>query len=407
MPRHILLVGDESQRLHAPQLLPRAQQWQVSAAQGCDQALRQLERQPPDVVVADMDVLDPEGVALLLTVGERWPGVSRIALSELPDYPNQSYEVRAPVAHQYISWERAPAELNDAIERCLGIQDLLSQPELRALIGTIRHLPPRPRIFTRLQVMLSHRNVTPKKVCAVIEADVAITAKVLQLANCAYFHNGERITSVEQAIVRVGFHGIRNLVMCSEVMACWTRAARSNLDLEAMQAHVQRVARVTAALTAGHPCSDEAVLAAFLHDIGYWVLRQERPAQLDQAAELALTENILMHEAERRVLGTCHAQIGAYLLGLWGMPSTLVEAVAYHHAPERAGARRFTSLAALAVAHALSGTDDGDAFASLPRRDAGVGHAFLDPLEGRPFSWGEAEKTAMACLAGPDPLHTY
>ena len=402
MPRHILLVGDDTQRLQTSQLLPRTDRWHISAVRDCSQALQQLERGPPDVLVADMDVLDPEGVALLLMVGERWPGVSRIALSELPDCPDRFCESPAPVAHQYVNWGQAPAQLHDAIERCLGIQDLLSQPQLRALIGSIRHLPPRPRIFTRLQVMLSHRNVTPQKVCAVIEADVAITAKVLQLANCAYFHNGARITSVAQAIVRLGFHGIRNLVLCSEVMARWSRAGRSSLDLEAMQAHVQRVARVTAALTAGQACSDEAVLAAFLHDIGYWVLRQERPAQLEEAADLAVAQNLLMHEAEKRVLGTCHAEVGAYLLGLWGMPGTLVEAVARHHAPERAVGRRFTALAALAVAHALSGTDDGDAFASLPRRDAGIGQAYLEQLEGAPFTWAAAQKTAMDCLARQD-----
>jgi HD-like signal output (HDOD) protein len=166
-----------------------------------------------------------------------------------------------------------------------------------------------------------------------------------------------------------------------------------------MQAHVQRVARVTAALTAGTACSDEAVLAAFLHDIGYWVLVQERPAELDRAAALAVTEDIPMQEAERRVLGASHAEIGAYLLGLWGMPNTLVEAIAHHHTPERVAVRRFNTLSALAVAVALAGTDDSDAFASPPRRNLLVGEAFYEQLEGVPFDWVDAEKVAIACLA--------
>jgi HD-like signal output (HDOD) protein len=172
-----------------------------------------------------------------------------------------------------------------------------------------------------------------------------------------------------------------------------------------MQAHVQQVARVAAALTARSPCRDEAILAAFLHDIGYWVLAQERPAELDRAAALAVREDIPMHEGERRVLGTCHAEIGAYLLGLWGMPNTLVEAVAYHHTPERAGVRRFNTLSALAAAIALSGTDDSDAFSSLPRRNGVIGPDFFDQLEGSPFDWVEAEKVTMACLAEQDPAY--
>ncbi len=284
------------------------------------------------------------------------------------------------------------------MERCLGLQDVMSHSGLRLLIGSIRQLPTRPRTFARLQVMMSHKNVTPKKICAVIEADAAITAKVLQLANCAMFHEQDRVKSIEQALVRLGFSGVRNLVMCSEVLAGWGRAAASDVDLDSMQAHVQRVARVTAALTLGAACNDEAVLAAFLHDIGYWVLVQERPSELDRAAALALSEDIPMHEAERCVLGTSHAEIGAYLLGLWGMPNTLVEAIAYHHTPERAGVRRFNSTSALAVALSLSGTDDSDAFASPPRRNGVVGQDYFEQLEGCPFDWIDAEKLAMACL---------
>ena len=399
MPRHILLVGDDARQLQAQALLPRAHHWTTTFAGSATQALQDLERRPQDVVVADMEALAPEGGTLLATVSARWPWTSRIAISASPDCATHPYHVPSPAAHQYIYRECVAAEFHEAIERCLKLQDCLSNPGLRLLIGSIRHLPPRPRTFARLQVMMSHKNVTPKKICAVIEADAAITAKVLQLANCAMFHDQDRVRSIEQALIRLGFAGVRNLVMCSEVLTGWSGIAGSDVDLDAMQAHVQRVARVTAALTAGTACSDEAVLAAFLHDIGYWVLVQERPVELDRAATLAVLEDIPMHEAERRVLGTSHAEIGAYLLGLWGMPNTLVEAIAQHHTPERAGVRRFNTLSALAVALALSGTDDSDAFSSPPRRNGVVGAQFYEQLEGCPFDWVDAEKLAMACLA--------
>jgi HD-like signal output (HDOD) protein len=399
MPRHILLVGDDARRLQAQALLPRAHHWITTHAGSSAQAVHELERQPQDVVVADADALGPDGVGLLATVSVRWPWTSRIAISASTDCAREPYQVPYPAAHQYLYRECVAGEFHEAIERCLKLQDCLSHPGLRLLIGSIRQLPPRPRTFARLQVMMSHRNVTPKKICAVIEADAAITAKVLQLANCAMFHDQDRVRSIEQALVRLGFSGVRNLVMCSEVLAGWSAVAGSHVNLDSMQAHVQRVARVTAALTAGTACNDEAVLAAFLHDIGYWVLVQERPEELGRAAALAVTEDIPMHEAERRVLGTSHAEIGAYLLGLWGMPNTLVEAVAHHHTPERAGVRRFNSVSALAVALALSGTDDSDAFASPPRRNGVVGEQFYEQLEGCPCDWVDAEKLAMACLA--------
>ncbi len=402
MPRYILLVGDDARRLQDQALLPRTHHWVTTFVSSGAQALHELQRRPQDVVVADAEALAPDGEVLLVAVSERWPWTSRIAISASPDCASHPYQVPIPTAHQYIYRECAADEFHEAVERCLKLQDCLSHPGLRLLIGSIRQLPPRPRTFARLQVMMSHKNVTPKKICAVIEADAAITAKVLQLANCAMFHDQDRVRSIQQALVRLGFSGVRNLVMCSEVLAGWSRATCSDVNLDSMQAHVQRVARVTAALTAGTPCNDEAVLAAFLHDIGYWVLVQERPEELDRAAALAVTEDIPMHEAERLVLGTSHAEIGAYLLGLWGMPNTLVEAIAHHHTPERAGVRRFNALSALAVALALSGTDDSDAFATPPRRNGVIGEQFYEQLEGCPFDWVDAEKLAMTCLAGQD-----
>jgi HD-like signal output (HDOD) protein len=393
MPRHILLVGDDARRLQDQALLPRTHHWITTFVGTGAQALHELQRRPQDVVVADAEALAPDGEVLLVAVSERWPWTSRIAISASPECASHAYQVPIPTAHQYIYRECAADEFHEAIERCLKLQDCLSHPGLRL---------PRPRTFARLQVMMSHKHVTPKKICAVIEADAAITAKVLQLANCAMFHDQDRVRSIQQALVRLGFSGVRNLVMCSEVLAGWSRATCSDVNLDSMQAHVQRVARVTAALTAGTPCHDEAVLAAFLHDIGYWVLVQERPEELDRAAALAVTEDIPMHEAERLVLGTSHAEIGAYLLGLWGMPNTLVEAIAHHHTPERAGVRRFNSLSALAVALALSGTDDSDAFATPPRRNGVIGEEFYEQLEGCPFDWVDAEKLAMTCLAGQD-----
>jgi HD-like signal output (HDOD) protein len=383
--------------------VPGAAAWIVTVAATASEALLELERRPQDVVVADVDAGTADTAPLLLAISERWPSTSRIALCGSLGCSSQAYQVPFPAAHQYIFRESAAGEVHEAIERCLRLQDLLSQPGLRSLIGSVHRLPPRPRTFARLQVMMSHKNVTPKKICAVIEADAAITAKLLQLANCVMFHEREPIKSIEQALTRLGFLAVRNLVMCSEVIAGWQRAARSDLDLDFMQAHVQRVARVTAALTVGSPWSDEAVMAAFLHDIGYWVLVQERPAQLDRAAALAVTRDIPMQEAERCVLGTSHAEIGAYLLGLWGMPNTLVEAIAHHHTPEVVGVTRFNTLTALAAALALSGTDDSDAFSTPPRRNGVVGQAFFERLEGIPCDWVDAEKLAMACLAEQDP----
>ena len=118
---------------------------------------------------------------------------------------------------------------------------------------------------------------------------------------------------------------------------------------------------------------------------------------LDRAYHWALENGVPMHEAERQTIGSSHAQIGGYLLGLWGLPDSVVAAVAHHHTPERMQPQGFNALAALAVAHALAGTDDTAAFRSLPQPDARVGAEYWESVSA-PFSWSEAMRRAVVSL---------
>ncbi|HTW38503.1 MAG TPA: response regulator [Steroidobacteraceae bacterium] len=392
--KRILFVDDDAQLLEALRLRlrPRSRNWHASFAATADEAVGILERQAQDVVVSGLN-----GAQLLQSVGERWPQAVRIALASTDD-PHRGMQL-LPFAHQYVARTCPPQQLEQIIERCLKLQEVLAEPGLRTLIGRIRQLPAQPRIFARLQVVMANENVAPRDIGRIITADAVITAKVLQIANSAFFRRARRITNIEQAVMYLGFPGVRNLVMCAEVFARWPgKLSHAALDLDLLQLHVQQVASVAAVLTVGTRWSDDSVLAALLHDIGYWVLIQECPRELEQAVELAITQGIPMHIAETRLMGASHAELGAYLLGLWGLPYSVIEAVAHHHDPARPQAAQFDVLAALAVSIALSGTDDTDAFRSGPPRSGVVGPDFLLGLEA-PFGWGEAEARAAGCLA--------
>jgi HD-like signal output (HDOD) protein len=143
-------------------------------------------------------------------------------------------------------------------------------------------------------------------------------------------------------------------------------------------------------------------LAALLHDIGYWILAYECPRELERAYQWAREKDVTMQEAERATLGSSHAEIGGYLLGIWGLPDSIVAAVAHHHAPERMQPREFNALAAVAVAHALADTDDAAAFRSLLQPDVQVGAEYLESVSA-PFSWSEAVRRAAVSLQSPPP----
>jgi len=400
--QRILFVDDDRQLLDGLRrgLAARASEWEMRFVESGERALEELEVFHCDVIVSDVRMPGLDGTAVLATASERRPNAIRIALSGAADLADT---VRLlPVAHQYLSKPCPAPQLEKVIERCLKLHDVLGEPSLRALIGRVRQLPAHPLISTKLKVTSANDSASFQRVGKLITADAVLSAKVVQIVNSSFFRPARRITNVEQAVQYMGFAGVRNLMLCAEVFGRWPgKLVNAAVDLESLQQHAQGTAVIAEALTRGTTWADDSVLAALLHDIGYWVLSQECPADLSRALDVAVEEGVPLHRAETRVIGASHAEVGAYLLGLWGLPYPVIEAVAHHHEPEKFRSERFSVLSALAVALALSGTDDGDAFRVAPPRSETVGPAYLLGL-GAPFTWNEAEARAVACLAAPD-----
>ncbi|HTV51119.1 MAG TPA: HDOD domain-containing protein [Steroidobacteraceae bacterium] len=401
--KHIVVADADSAVLEALRTDPALglPDWQVRFVSSAELAMQALDEQPADALVCDLSLATRDGTPLVREVSERYPVAARIALSRGSDA--DAKPALLPYAHQVVSKPCAGQPLVELIERCLRLRELMSQASLRALVGRIRQLPPRPRIFARLQVLLANEDALPRDVSRIVSADAVITVKVLQLANSAFYRCVRHISNIEQAVIHLGFNRVRNLVLCAEVFARLpSRPGRAVVDLELLQRHAQSVAAVAHALTLRTAWSDDAVLAALLHDIGYWVLVQECPEELQQARDLALARNLSIEHAESAVLGASHAELGAYLLGLWGLPEPVIDAVGHHHHPDRAIPGRFDVLAAVAIACALAGTDDSDVFGAPMPRSSAVGPGYLAQVAA-PFSWADAEECAVGCLAALEP----
>ena len=396
--RHVLFVDDEPQVLEGlrARLQPLVGKWHMTFVDSGADALARFEQTPHDVIVSDISMPGMDGAQLLHAISERWPATIRIALSGLSDV-DQKLRV-LPLAHQFLAKPCRPEQLEDAVARSLQLREELTHPRVRAIIGGIRQLPARPQVFARLQVVMARPDASAREVARVIAADTALTVKVLQLANSAFFRRARRISNIEQAVQYLGFQTVRNLVMCAEVFSRWPgRMRHAAVDLEDLQMHAQRTAAVAQAITAGAHCCDDTVLAALLHDIGYWILIQECPRELEQAVELALAAGICLTQAEYEILGTSHAEIGAYLLAIWGLPHAVVEAVAHHHQPARVKSVGLDCLSALAVAMALAGGDDSDGCARTLIPSERVGADYLATLEST-LTWAEAQTRARTCL---------
>jgi HD-like signal output (HDOD) protein/CheY-like chemotaxis protein len=396
--KRILFVDDDIPLLEGLRVLlrQREREWTMRFVNSGAQALAEFQTQPYDVIVSDIRMPGMHGTRLLRTVSERWPEAARIALSGVAD-PEQAMHL-APIAHQFLSKPCDSSGLEQVIDRYLRLQELLPEPALRAMVGRTRRLPPLRRTYAKLQSAVLSNDPNTREVTQIVGNDTIIAAKVLQLANSAFFRPGRCTSNIDQAVSDLGVATLRRLVTSAEVFAQWPpKPTTAILDFERLQLHTQAVTSVAQALTMGTSLADDVRLAALLHDIGYWILAHECPRELERARHCALEKGVPMNEAERQAIGISHAEIGGYLLGIWGLPEAVVAAVAHHHAPERMQPRGFDALAAVVVANALADTDDTAAFGASLQPDVQVGATYLESMSA-PFSWSEAVQRAAVCL---------
>jgi putative nucleotidyltransferase with HDIG domain len=396
--RRVLFVDDDPQLLEGLRIRLRRMReaWEMEFVNSGREAIDVMERRPFDVIVSDQRMPEMDGATLLDIVRERWPRTVRIVLS---GYAELEQTVRlVPVAHQYISKPCDPAQLESSISRCLALQELLGQPALRELVGQLGRLPPAPTTYVRLQAAMASETSSVADIAGIIASDTIVTGKLLQMVNSGFFRLPRRVKGVEQAVGYLGLNTVRSLVVSVEVFSAWTAAPRL-ISLEKLQKHASEVAAAALAILPPSQLADDTLLAALLHDIGYWVLTPGRERELAEAQRIATAEALPMDQAEKRVLGASHAEIGAYLLGIWGLPSSIVEAVAHHHTPHAVPGGQFDAVAALCIAHALVETGECAAFsgASIPRSE--ISSDYLAAVRA-PFTWEEASRRVSAALSG-------
>jgi HD-like signal output (HDOD) protein len=359
-----------------------------------DEAIAAFEEQHVDLIVSDVRMPGMDGGQLLSVVKQRWPNAVRIIVSGYSD-PAQAIRLTS-LAHQYVAKPCDGRQLENIIERCFHLQDLLSQERLRQVVGRIGKLPAMPKTYGRLQTALSQPSVTAGEVADIVNADAAIASKVLQITNSAFFRLRKPIVRIKEAITYLGFATIRNLVLSAEISSQWKIPQDlPELDLEQLQSHAQLAAAACKSLAGGRVSADDAWLAGLLHDIGYWILIQECPKELVQALELSRAQGLPLYECERRATGATHAEIGAYLLGLWGLPYSIVEAVALHHTPTAVTPHGYDLLGALAVSHALLERAGAHALTAACEPDPAVDAAYLASLDA-PFDWNESQRRVRA-----------
>jgi len=357
--RRILFVDDDKNILDGIRRMLHTDRtrWEMSFALSGEVAMQLCEAGSFDVVVSDMRMPGMDGATLLGHIRDRYPDTARIALS---GYSDDALTARSlPVVHRFLVKPCNVSELRTTIERMCTLQELLNKPDIRRIIGTVGELPSLSSTYVHLTKVIQDPNASIVKVAAIIEQDVAMSAKVLHLVNSAFFGLARSVTNLSDAVSFLGMETTKNLVLATDAFKAFVPDRRVHQSTyESLERHAREAACIASALSLGREERDVAVIAALLHDIGRLFMASKMPEAFCSVQSLAASRPCKLFEAEEELLGTSHAEIGAYLLGLWGLPNVVVEAIAHHHRPTRIPHSGFDSSIAVYVAELLASENE-------------------------------------------------
>jgi len=330
--------------------------WEMVFAGSGREALDLLAKSPFDIIVSDMMMPQMNGHQLLTRVKVKYPQVARIALSG--QISKEAFLHSVGPIHQFLSKPCTTETLRNTIARVCSFRDLISNEKLRELTSHLESLPSISKLCTELLVEIQSAEPSTKKIGRIIAQDMGMSAKILQLVNSAYFGVRQSVSSISQAINLLGLDAIKTLVVSAKIFSLFQQTKGADFSLNTLWDHSMTVTRWTRAIAKAENVDkqliDEFMLAGMLHDVGILVLVCQLSMEYEQALSLSTKENLPLFSAERKVIGISHAEVGAYLLGLWGFSHNVAEAAAFHHNPADAPAEGFSPLTAVHAAHILT-----------------------------------------------------
>jgi putative nucleotidyltransferase with HDIG domain len=355
--KRVLFVDDEVMLLNLYQMVfeEEKEKWDINTVSNAQSALALIEAQPVDVLISDMRMPGMTGAELVHEVMKRHPKTSRLIMSGHSDSEQVAHCLGA--THQFIAKPFDLKTLRNTISRVCSLDSWLLDDQLTSVVAQLRTLPSLPSLYFRIMEALASPDTPLEQIGDIIASDPSMTAKILQLVNSAFFGIARRISNPTDAIQFLGVSRVRSLVLSLHVFSCFDQVHPRNFSIERVWKHSMSTALVAQKIARRQDADatfvDESYVAGMLHDIGEVMLATSLPEKYEKAVKLAAEQQIALVDAEREIFGVTHAQVGAYLLGLWGLPITIVEAVAFHHTPQESPVKSFSPLTAVHAGSAL------------------------------------------------------
>lgn len=355
--KRILFVDDSQNVLEGlRRMLHRMnKEWDMTFVDDPHAALELLRVNQFDAIVSDMRMPGMNGAQLLSQIAREYPGTVRFILSGHSDH--QLILQSVGCTHQFLAKPCDPAHLIASIRNSFVIRGMLNDEGLKAAVAQVPSLPTLPSTYTKLVKALRLECISLDSIAKLVAEDIGMTAKILQMVNSAFFGLPSRVENPLRAVSLLGMDTIKALVLTAGVFDQFNVASIGNLSLESIYSHSLQVGvmarKVAHKLSLDQRVIDDSQLAGMMHDIGKALLLMNFRDGIRDALHICDIEGKPLHVAEVQVMGVSHAEIGAYLLSLWGEMDPTVEAVLHHHRPSRVMDAKPSALTAVHIANAL------------------------------------------------------
>ena len=207
------------------------------------------------------------------------------------------------------------------------------------LINKVKEMPPLPQSITQILEITKDTSSSAQDLAKVFERDPTLTVNILKLANSPVYGFSSKISTITHAIVCLGLETVKSIALTSSTHEMLNKEIPAYCLEEGMLWQHSISSATCARIIAqriGYKDNEEAYIAGLLLDIGKIVLSHFAEGQFEQVAEKANDDNIPFNIAEQKILGFGHPQVGGRVIKKWNLPSSLVEAVQYHHEPNKA-----------------------------------------------------------------------
>lgn len=399
MKTRVLFVDDDPLVLQGLQRMLRGmrQEWDMEFLDGGERALARMQEAEFDVVISDMRMPGMNGAQLLDEVMRRHPKTVRLILS---GHADRDLIMRCVGStHQYLAKPCHPEDLKLTINRAARLEGSLKNESLRRLVARLDRLPSLPALYCEIVETCRQPEASLDDVANIVSRDIGMTAQMLKLVNSAFFGLGRPITNIHEAVAYLGLETIKALVLSIHALSQFDDLAERQFSVGGLWRHSLAIAGAAKAVAlsqhADRRLADEAFVAGLLHDAGKLVLSANFPELYGRAVRLARERPVSIVTAEQECFAGSHADVGGYLLGLWGLPVSVVEAIALHHSPRLSACRTFSPLTAVHLAHFL--IDDKHAGGEV-RGDVECDREYLEDLglSGPEETWRQSAQSVTA-----------